>query len=60
MVRLRMELKSEKDRIMSYLRFPGPQFYVNVKDDKDFDLVYVLIRLFLLPSMDVLTLCLPA
>lgn len=43
-VRLRMELKPEKDRMMSYLTFPGPEFYVNVKDGKDFDLVYVLSR----------------
>jgi hypothetical protein len=41
MVRLRMELKPEKDRIMSYFAFPPPEFYVNVKDGKDFDLVYV-------------------
>ena len=38
MVRLRMELKSEKDLILSNLALP-PEFYVNVKDGKDFDMV---------------------
>ncbi|CAB9497692.1 Multiple C2 and transmembrane domain-containing protein 1 [Seminavis robusta] len=39
MVRLRMELKGQKDMLMSYLQYPGPQFFVNVKSAKDFDLV---------------------
>jgi hypothetical protein len=38
MVRLRMELKPEKERILSNLAMP-PEFYVNVKSAKDFDMV---------------------
>ena len=38
MIRLRMELKSEKDLILSNLSMP-PDFFVNVKDGKDFDMV---------------------
>lgn len=38
MVRLRMELKPEKERILSNLSMP-PEFYINVKDGKDFDMV---------------------
>lgn len=38
MVRLRMELKEERDLILSNLAMP-PEFFVNVKDGKDFDLV---------------------
>ena len=38
MVRLRMELKEERDLILSNLQLP-PEFFVNVKEAKDFDLV---------------------
>ena len=37
-VRLRMELTGEKQRILSNLQIP-PEFYVNVQRGKDFDLV---------------------
>lgn len=38
MVRLRMELKEEKELILSNLQMP-PEFFVNVQSGKDFDLV---------------------
>ena len=40
-LRLRMELKPEKELILSNLQ-PPPEFYVNVKGPKDFDMVYVM------------------
>ena len=36
-LRLRMSLKPEKELILSYLQ-PPPEFYVNVKGPKDFDM----------------------
>jgi len=37
-LRMRLDLKSEKERIMSNLQVP-PEFYVSVKNSKDFQLV---------------------